>query len=297
MTGREAGKKASVTRLGRVVATGQGATGQGATGQGATGQGGTGQGGTGQGGTGPSGSEGQPRPSLLAVRRRHRHDAGKDVLRDVILGGQDGLVNILGIVLGVMAGGGDRTVLLSAGFAAAITESISMGAVGYTSTVADRDYYAAQRAIEEESLTDDPDMEREEVRDLYKSKGFSGPLLDQVVATITSNREKWLGTIMEEERHLEPVATRDIVRSSVVITLATLVGHLIPLAPFLFLSRSTALVLAIVLSALVLFGVGAYSAITRVGTWWKQGPKMILIGLGAAGLGYVIGTLFHAGTN
>jgi VIT1/CCC1 family predicted Fe2+/Mn2+ transporter len=55
--------------------------------------------------------------------------------------------------------------------------------------------------------------------------------------------------------------------------------------------------LAIVLSALVLFGVGAYSAITRVGTWWKQGPKMILIGLGAAGLGYVIGTLFHAGTH
>jgi VIT1/CCC1 family predicted Fe2+/Mn2+ transporter len=47
----------------------------------------------------------------------------------------------------------------------------------------------------------------------------------------------------------------------------------------------------------VLFGVGAYSAITRVGTWWKQGPRMIGIGLGAAGLGFVIGVLFHAGTN
>jgi hypothetical protein len=45
---------------------------------------------------------------LLAVRRRHSHDTDKDVFRDVILGGQDGLVNILGIVLGVMAGGGDR---------------------------------------------------------------------------------------------------------------------------------------------------------------------------------------------
>ena len=282
MNGPQARKGASVTRLGRVVATGGG---------------GTGGGETGQGGTGQRGTEGQPRPSLLAVRLRHRHDAGKDVLRDVILGGQDGLVNILGIVLGVMAGGGDRTVLLAAGFAAAITESISMGAVGYSSTVADRDYFAAQRAVEEASLSDDPDLEREELRDLYKSKGFSEPLLDQVVATITSNREKWLGTIMEEELHLQPVATGDIVRSSVVITVATLVGHLIPLAPFLFLPRSTALVLAIVLSALVLFGVGAYSAITRVGTWWKQGPKMILIGLGAAGLGYVIGTLFHAGTH
>src|SRR5579872_2957988 len=81
-------------------------------------------------------------------RRRHSHDPTRDWLRDVILGGQDGLVNILGIILGVVAGGGDRTVLISAGFAAAITESISMGAVGYTSTTEDRDYYAAQEASE-----------------------------------------------------------------------------------------------------------------------------------------------------
>src|SRR5947208_4306677 len=54
-------------------------------------------------------------------------------LRDVILGGQDGLVNIRGIILGVIGGGGSNSVLLATGFAAAITESISMGAVGYTS--------------------------------------------------------------------------------------------------------------------------------------------------------------------
>src|ERR1700694_2800405 len=67
-------------------------------------------------------------------------------LRDVILGGQDGLVNILGIILGVIAGGGSKPVLLAAGFAAAITESISLGAVGYTSSVSERDYYAAEKA-------------------------------------------------------------------------------------------------------------------------------------------------------
>src|SRR5438876_8273805 len=79
-------------------------------------------------------------------RERHRQ---RNWLRDVILGGQDGLVNILGIILGVIAGGGAKTVLLAAGFAAAITESISMGAVGYTSTVSERDYYRAERAREE----------------------------------------------------------------------------------------------------------------------------------------------------
>ncbi|HTW09372.1 MAG TPA: VIT1/CCC1 transporter family protein [Acidimicrobiales bacterium] len=230
-----------------------------------------------------------------AQRRRHSHQDNKDWLRDVILGGQDGLVNVLGIILGVIAGGGDRTVLLSAGFAAAITESISMGAVGYTSTVEDRDYYAAQRAVEEAAVVDDPELECQEISELYRAKGFSGQLLDQVVATITANRDKWVESILHEERNLRPVGGQDILRSSVVITVATFIGHLIPLFPFLFLDRHVSIVLAIVLSAVVLFGVGAYSAITRVGIWWKTGLKLIAIGLGAAALGFGIGQLFSAG--
>ena len=231
----------------------------------------------------------------VAGHRTHSHDAARDSLRDVILGGQDGLVNILGIILGVLAGGGGRTILLSAGFAAAITESISMGAVGYTSTVADRDYYAAQRTEEESALVDDANLERREITELYRSKGFSGQLLDQVVATITANREHWLDTIMGEERHLQPVSKGDVARSSVVITLATLVGHLLPLFPFVFLSRPTALVVAFVVSAVVLFGVGTYQALTRVGSWWKLGLRMVTIGLGAAAIGFAIGRLFQAG--
>ena len=78
---------------------------------------------------------------------REAHRRG-NWLRDVILGGQDGLVNILGIILGVIAGGGSDVVLLAAGFAAAITESISMGAVGYTSSVSERDYYESEKARE-----------------------------------------------------------------------------------------------------------------------------------------------------
>ena len=61
-------------------------------------------------------------------------------LRDVILGGQDGLVNMLGIALGVVAAGGSTHVLVVTGIAAAITESISMGAVAYTSFGTDTSY-------------------------------------------------------------------------------------------------------------------------------------------------------------
>ena len=224
---------------------------------------------------------------------RERHSQ-KNSLRDVILGGQDGLVNILGIILGVIAGGGSNTVLLAAGFAAAITESISMGAVGYTSTVSERDYYEAERRREVAEIEATPEAERQEIRDIYAAKGFTGDLLDRVVDTIVSNRQSWLATMMDEELHLQPIETPAIVRSAFVITVATLIGHLIPLLPFLVLARTPALILAIVLSALVLFGVGVYSAVTLVGDWRTSGLKMMVIGLGAAGVGFVIGGLFHA---
>jgi VIT1/CCC1 family predicted Fe2+/Mn2+ transporter len=249
--------------------------------------------------------QGQParaRPADLSTTRGEagvtngglQHGRKANSLRDVILGGQDGLVNILGIVLGVIAGGGSRTVLLAAGFAAAITESISMGAVGYTSTIAQRDYYRAERAREVAEIRSLPEDERRELRRTYAAKGFSGRLLDQVVDTISSNRDRWLDTVMDDELHLQPVETRDAVRSSLVITVATLIGHLIPLLPFLWLTRAPAVVVAIGLSAVVLFAVGAYSAVTLVGNWRSSGLKMVVIGLGAAALGFGIGHLFQS---
>ena len=226
------------------------------------------------------------------VRHRERHRR-TNWLRDVILGGQDGLVNILGIILGVIAGGGSRPVLLAAGFAAAITESISMGAVGYTSMISQRDYYQAEQAREAAEIDTAPAAERQEIRDIYATKGFDGELLEQVVDTITANRGRWLATMMDEELHLQPVQNSDVLRSSFLIFVATLVGHLIPLLPFLWLPQTAAVLAAIVLSAIVLFGVGVYSAVTLVGDWRVSGLRMLVIGLGAAAVGFGIGHLFH----
>ncbi len=65
---------------------------------------------------------------------------------------------------------------------------------------------------------------------------------------------------MDEELHLKPVQAPDILLSALVITIATQIGHMVPLLPFVWLSRKVALITAIVLSALVLFRVGTYHA-------------------------------------
>src|SRR3954471_19073147 len=108
-----------------------------------------------------------------AARPQLQHAPATNWLRDVILGGQDGLVNILGIVLVVIAAGGSNTILLATGFAAAVTESISMGAVGYTSTIADRDHHQAVRRRERAEIDGQSDAERDALRKVYVSKGFT----------------------------------------------------------------------------------------------------------------------------
>jgi predicted membrane protein (TIGR00267 family) len=221
-----------------------------------------------------------------------QHSA-ENSLRDVILGGQDGLVNMLGISLGVVAAGGSSHILVVTGIAAAITESISMGAVAYTSFSSDRDFYLAEKKREENEISSRPEEERAEIREIYAAKGFGGQLLDDVVSTITSNRETWVSTMMDEELHLQPVKQQSLLRSAVIVTVATLIGHLIPLAPFIVAARTPAIVAAIALSAVTLFAVGVYAAKSLIGDWRKSGLQMVAIGLGAAAVGFLIGRLFH----
>ncbi len=105
-------------------------------------------------------------------------------MRDVILGGQDGLVNVLGIVLGVSAASQDKKILIAASLAAAFAEAVSMAAVAYTSTLAQIDHYQKEVDEEKDEINKNPQKEASEVREIYRQKGFSGKLLEEIVATV-----------------------------------------------------------------------------------------------------------------
>lgn len=230
-----------------------------------------------------------------AHKEQEKHKL-ENPLRDVILGGQDGLVNALGIILGIAAVTPDTHILIATVLAASVAESISMGAVAYTSALAQKDYYESERSKEKKEIEETPEMEKEEMRRIYEQKGLKGKVLEEVVETITANKEIWLNTMVAEELHIEPVDVRQVLKSSVIVTIATLIGHLIPLIPFFFVAHVPGLIIALVISALTLFGVGVYQAVTLVGSWWKSGIRMLIIGMGAAALGYLVAKLFHIST-
>jgi vacuolar iron transporter family protein len=215
-------------------------------------------------------------------------------LRDLILGGQDGLVNVLGIVLGVSAASHDVKVLLAAGLAATFAEGVSMGAVAWTSSRAQADHYESERARQAALLEKSPDEAKATLAKIYAGKGFSGELLDRIVETIAANRPAALATIMNEALGLEPADDRTVTRSAVIVGVSTVAGSLIPLVPFFLMPRVASIWASIGLSAVALFFVGAYEARISIGDWRKKGLQMTAIGLGAAFVGYLVGKLFGA---
>ena len=211
------------------------------------------------------------------------------ILPDVILGGQDGLVNVLGVILGVAAATQDVYLVLVAGLSATFAESVSMGAVAYTSTLADADYYESEREREYRHIEEVPNLEEKEIRDIYTKKGFSGDLLDRIVTTITTDKDVWVAVMLAEEHQLSPTDRGQALRSAVIVGIAAIIGSLIPLIPFVFLPMQVSVYTAILVSALVLFVVGFYKARVTVGKPGKSGLEMALIGTLSALVGYAVG--------
>ena len=221
----------------------------------------------------------------------HRKASG---LSDIILGGQDGLVNVLGVILGVAAATSDPHLVIVAGLAATFAESVSMAAVAYTSTLADVDFYESEREREYRHIQEVPHLEINEIRTIYAEKGFKGELLERIVSTITRDQDVWVAVMMAEEHQLHPVDRSVALRSAVVVGLSAVVGSLIPLAPFVFLPVGVSMLVSILLTAAVLWIVGAFKARITIGRPWKSGMEMALIGTLSALAGYVVGVLLKA---
>ncbi len=218
----------------------------------------------------------------------HKRASG---LSDFILGAQDGLVNVLGVVLGIAAATNDVRVVLVAGLATTFAESISMGAVAFTTTLADADLYQSEREREYRHIIETPNLEIKEIRDIYASKGFKGELLDHIVDTITASQDVWVAVMMAEEHQLAPVDRKTAIRAAWVVGLSAIIGSLVPIAPFMFLPVATSMWMSVLVTALVLFAIGFYKARVTVGKPMKSGLEMAVIGTLSAMAGYLVGVL------
>ena len=170
-------------------------------------------------------------------------------------------------------------------------ESIAMAAVAYTSSKAVRDFYLSEVEREKREIEEVPELEREEIREIYRKKGFTDEELKMIVNRITSNKEVWLDTMMTEELRLFPEGYERPALNGITVGIASLLGSFLPLAPFIFLGIPNAILTSVALSIIALFIIGSIKARLTVGNWIRSGIEMGIIGIVAALAGYGIGVL------
>jgi VIT1/CCC1 family predicted Fe2+/Mn2+ transporter len=218
------------------------------------------------------------------------------LLSNFILGSQDGLVNVLGILLGLTAATSDVKLIFVAAFAALGAESISMGAVAYTSTLAKRKQYLKEVSREETEMREVPEAERKEVRDIFEKWEYKGEELERLTDLIASKPKAWLEFMMSHELQLESVGESEPRRNFLIVLSSAIFGSLIPIVPFFLVGQDILLgaIGAVAVSGVVLFVIGFYEARTTVGSLWRSGLQMAAIGLAAGLAGFLIGHFIGA---
>jgi len=229
-----------------------------------------------------------------AVHRERHNESGK-YLRDFVYGALDGTVTTFAVVAGATGATLSLGVILILGLANLMGDGVSMALGSYLSTKSEQEFHKKERERETWEAEHIPEGEREEVREIYRRKGFRPPLLEQVVRHITSDRKLWVDTMMVEE--LGIIEDRKSPAKSALVTLLAfvLVGF-VPLTTYVFSFmmpslKSQLFPMAVVITAVTIFAVGSARSLVIKKKWYRAGTEMLLVGGLAAIAAYGVGAL------
>jgi VIT1/CCC1 family predicted Fe2+/Mn2+ transporter len=220
-----------------------------------------------------------------AIQERLARDTHGNYLRDWIYGGIDGTITTFAIVTGVVGADMPGSVVLVLGLANLIADGFAMGAGNYSGTKAELDDYRRLLAIERKHIALEPSGEREEIRQIFGGKGFSGAELERIVDVITSDEDRWAKTMAVEEYGLSPAVKSPILAALCTSAAFALCG-LVPLVSYLL---AYSLVWSVVATGFVFFTIGAAKSRWSLAGWVQSGLETLVIGMSAAGLSFCIG--------
>jgi vacuolar iron transporter family protein len=229
-------------------------------------------------------------PTYDVEEHPEAHRVAGEWIRDATLGANDGLVSILTLLAGVAGAEVAGSTVLIAGLAGLVAGAISMGVGAYVSAKAYRAYYRKELRKEVEEMREKPDVERDEIRRIYRDRGFEGDLLERVVSVITSNPGVWLKVMMTEELGLSSQFGRPA-GAAVVVFVAFLAGGVVPVLPFLWTEGFPALLMAFALTAAALLAAGGVRSRFTGEAPLKAGLELVAMAAVGVGVANLIGRL------
>ncbi len=232
-----------------------------------------------------------------AIERRLNSGSKHSYLRDFVYGAVDGTVTTFAVVAGVAGAGLSPGVTIILGLANLLADGFSMAVSNFLATRAEQHQREQARKTEEYHIATIPEGEREEIRQIFAAKGFSGDDLERVVEIITSDVQRWVDTMMQEELKL-PLEGPSPTRAALTTFAAFVLVGTLPLVTFffwLFIPTATLnfFLWSCVITSGTFFGIGAFKSRFVGRNWLVSGMETLLMGGTAAALAYLVGVLLR----
>ncbi len=213
-------------------------------------------------------------------------------LRAAVLGANDGIVSVAGIVIGVAGATTSRGPIFTAGLAGLVAGAVSMALGEYVSVSSQRDSELAQLAQEKRELAETPEAELTELTALYEAKGLSAATARTVAEELTARDP--LAAHLDAELHIDPNDLAHPFQAAAASALAFTSGALLPLLAIL-LPPATLRVPVTFVAVLIALGLaGALSA--RIGGSDSRRAVLRVVVGGALGLAFTYGVGHLFGT-
>lgn len=222
------------------------------------------------------------------------HIKESSYIRDLVFGFGDGINTSLGIVAGVGGAQIMADIVILAALVGMFTGAKAMAVQNYLAVKSQREILESEIKREQFEIENVPEKERQEIVDIYTAKGFQGDELKKIVDKITSNKDVWLKTMLTEELGLNLEILGSPFRGALVMFGAFLLGGVLPILPYFavkagLISSGASIAIAIGVSVVSSFVVGAIKARMAKKNWIKGGVEMAGLGTGIALVGYGIG--------
>jgi len=220
----------------------------------------------------------------------------QDYIGEFVYGGIDGSVTTFAVVAGAAGAHLDSAVVIILGFANLIADGFAMSVGSYLSTKSEKQKYQKHKNTEYWEVENLPEMEKEEVREIYAAKGFEGELLEQVVEQITADKDRWVDVMMKEELEMAEETKSPIAMGAVTFVSFVILG-IIPLVIYVIdYTVGTTADLFVVSSVMtfIIFGLIGYAKSYVTNTSRIRGiVETLFLGGSAAALAYFVGDVLE----
>jgi len=233
----------------------------------------------------------------MADTHLHHHEEhlkSSDLLSDIVIGMSDGLTVPFALAAGLSGAINSTALIIVAGISEIAAGSIAMGLGGYLAGKTEQDHYSSELKREYDEVETKTEIEKEEVREVFRLWGFSKEVTEQAMLEIIKDKSRWVDFMMKHELGLEKPDPKRAQRSAFNIGLSYVVGGLVPLCPYFFIKDSVAaLKISVVVTLICLYIFGYFkSKITGVNPF-KGGFKVMLIGAAAAAAAFTLARLIE----